>query len=142
MKKLTKVALEKERRQAIKMFNDELKAVRARCAQYIKEHKYLHSSKVREEAEKLDRLARSDDPRMRGSVVIAHEDGSHHFFNYAWFEIVGIGPSEKDYRDFEAGKRSLTDNRWLIVFAEHAGTQVFSIGDLSYYQQNESRTTS
>lgn len=64
---------------------------------------------------KLEMFIRSDHPRMRGSVVANHDDGSHFFFNYAFYEEIST--------------------EWMIVFSEHQGSHPFSMGELSHMDQ-------
>lgn len=71
---------------------------------------------IKKLAEKMNLSVRSDDPRMRRSVLIVHKDGSNMFFRYAFM---------------------VRHRNWLIVFTEHQGAHTFAINDLESYLELE-----
>ena len=72
--------------------------------------------------EKLEEYVRSDDPRMSGAVSINHLDGSHLYFNNAWYEI------------FPAGMGYDGPVDWILIFTEHHGSHLYHSEDLTYWE--------
>lgn len=76
----------------------------------------MKSNDIKHLVADMDKSVRSDDPRMRRSARITHEDGSNLYFRHAYM---------------------LRHGNWLLVFSEHQGSHHFNINDLSSYEQLE-----
>jgi hypothetical protein len=61
-------------------------------------------------------------------VRVCHEDGTHLVFNHA----IALQYYDPEHSDWGA---SLHPGMWLMVFTEHQLHHVFSIDDLSYFDQ-------
>ena len=83
---------------------------------------------VKKIAEEMDRNLLATDPRLNGSVHVAHGDGSTFFFNHAFaVKCCRKIPPEKM-------KTWMTSDleEWYIVFTEHHGVNIFAADDISF----------
>ena len=67
-------------------------------------------NQVRAKADEMDKTLLSTDKRLRGAVLVVHQDGSSLFFNNA-FAV-------------------RCDPEWIIVLTEHHGAHVYNGEDL------------
>jgi len=77
-----------------------------------------------ERAKALNVLLRADDPRLRGSVQIVHDDGSILFYEFAFVE-----------RHPHDGLQPLkTGEGWWFIFTEHHGFHVYATDEVKIRQ--------
>ena len=69
----------------------------------------MQHDEAKQKALELDKQLRADDSRFSGSVLLAHQDGSIMFWEYAFCE---------------------RHDEWWFVFTEHHGNHVYHHEDL------------
>lgn len=70
-------------------------------------------------AEEYDKTLKGEDPRLRGCVIIQHEDGTS--MTLPWAFIVRYCVKDA----------TLFDDDYIIVFTEHHGKQIFAESELT-----------
>ena len=77
----------------------------------------MNYKQVCEIAQEYDKKIRSDDPRLRNSVLIIHDEGTVLFIRFAFAIIV--------------------DSEYVMVFAEHHQSHVYSLDEASFVMFKE-----
>ena len=76
--------------------------------------------KIQEWAAEEDKRLLASDPRLRGSVLVVHDEGSVFAFQNAFLVQV--------------------NDEWIVAFTEHQGFHVWLEEDLLWYAQFEKRS--